>query len=152
MNQKDKSFDNDSFFEMLESIRDAAGDEKKIYVMLDNARFHGLDEDQKKRLKSLDINLIWNTPYRFDFQPVEKCFRQLKFHYRNILLSKMLLFPEYSEQPLKDSLRETFDLVDLKKTVPQYIHDANRRLRVEANQIRKENGVELLPEIEMWKK
>ena len=45
MNQKDKSFDNDSFFEMLESIRDAASDEKKIYVMLDNARFHGLDED-----------------------------------------------------------------------------------------------------------
>ena len=45
MNQKDKSFDNDSFFEMLESIRDAANDEKKIYVMLDNARLHGLDED-----------------------------------------------------------------------------------------------------------
>ena len=45
MMQKDKSFDNDNFFEMLESIRDAANDEKKIYVMLDNARFHGLDED-----------------------------------------------------------------------------------------------------------
>ena len=45
MNQKDKSFDNDSFFEMLESIRDVAGDEKKIYVMLDNARFHNLDDD-----------------------------------------------------------------------------------------------------------
>ena len=44
MMQKDKSFDNDSFFEMLESIRDAAGNEK-IYVMLDNARFHGIDED-----------------------------------------------------------------------------------------------------------
>ena len=44
MNQKDKSFDNDSFFEMLESIRDAAGDEK-VYVMLDNARFHGLDDN-----------------------------------------------------------------------------------------------------------
>ena len=67
MMQKDKSFDNDSFFEMLESIRDAAGDEKKIYVMLDNARFHSLDNNQKKRLKSLDINMIWNVPYRFDF-------------------------------------------------------------------------------------
>ena len=44
MNQKDKSFDNDSFFEMLESIRDAAGDEK-VYVMLDNARFHSLDDN-----------------------------------------------------------------------------------------------------------
>ena len=44
MNQKDKSFDSNSFFEMLESIRDACGDEK-VYVMLDNARFHGLDED-----------------------------------------------------------------------------------------------------------
>ena len=64
----------------------------------------------------------------------------------------MLSFPDYDSQTLKDSLRETFDLVDLKETVPKYIHDANRRLRVEANQIRKENGVELLPEIEMWKK
>ena len=46
MMQKDKSFENDNFFEMLESIRDAANDEKKIiYVMLDNARFHCLDED-----------------------------------------------------------------------------------------------------------
>ena len=147
MMQKDKSFDNDNFFEMLESIRDAANDEKKIYVMLDNARFHGLDRDQKIQLKSLDINLIWNCPYRFDFQPVEKCFRQLKFHYCNILLNKMLMFPEYSDEPLKDSLRETFDMVDLKKTVPKYIQDANKRLRIEANQIRKEDGKELLPDI-----
>ena len=43
MKQKDKSFDHESFFEMLESIRDAAGEEK-IYVMLDNARFHALDD------------------------------------------------------------------------------------------------------------
>ena len=45
MMQKDKSFENNNFFEMLESIRDAAKDEKKIYIMLDNARFHSLDED-----------------------------------------------------------------------------------------------------------
>ena len=57
------------------------------------------------------------------------------------------MFPEYSDEPLKDSLRETFDLVDLKKTVPKYIQDANKRLRIEANQIRKEDGKELLPEI-----
>ena len=57
------------------------------------------------------------------------------------------MFPEYSNEPLKDSLRETFDLVDLKKTVPKYIQDANKRLRIEANQIRKEDGKELLPEI-----
>ena len=44
MMQKDKSFENDSFFEILESIRDACDDEK-IYVMLDNARFHSLDDD-----------------------------------------------------------------------------------------------------------
>ena len=57
------------------------------------------------------------------------------------------MFPEYSDEPLKDSLRETFDMVDLKKTVPKYIQDANKRLRIEANQIRKEDGKELLPEI-----
>ena len=57
------------------------------------------------------------------------------------------MFPEYSDEPLKDSLRETFDVVDLKKTVPKYIQDANKRLRLEANQIRKEDGKELLPEI-----
>ena len=44
MMQKDKSFDHESFYEMLESIRDAAGDQK-IYVMLDNARHHNLDDD-----------------------------------------------------------------------------------------------------------
>ena len=59
----------------------------------------------------------------------------------------MLMFPEYSDEPLKDSLRETFDVVDLKKTVPKYIQDANKRLRIEANQIRKEDSKELLPEI-----
>ena len=57
------------------------------------------------------------------------------------------MFPEYSDEPLKDSLRETFDVVDLKKTVPKYIQDANKRLCLEANQIRKEDGKELLPEI-----
>ena len=57
------------------------------------------------------------------------------------------MFPEYSDEPLKDSLRETFDVVDLKKTVPKYIQDANKRLHIEANQIRKEDGKELLPEI-----
>ena len=57
------------------------------------------------------------------------------------------MFPEYSDEPLKDSLRETFDMVDLKKTVPKYIQDANKRLRIEANQIRKEDGKELLSEI-----
>ena len=61
------------------------------------------------------------------------------------------MFPEYSDEPLKDSLRETFDMVDLKKTVPKYIQDANKRLRIEANQIRKEDGKELLPDIK-WNK
>ena len=45
----------------------------------------------------------------------------------------MLMFPEYDDEPLKDSLRETFDVVDLKKTVSKYIHNANKRLRIEAN-------------------
>ena len=66
MIQKDKSFDHESFFEILESIRDAVG-EGRVYVMLDNARFHNLDDSYKQRYKSLNIELIWNTPYRFDF-------------------------------------------------------------------------------------
>ena len=48
---------------------------------------------------------------------------------------------------MKDSLREVFDIVDLKTTVPKYIYKAKKRLRSEANQIRRENGEELLPEI-----
>ena len=60
----------------------------------------------------------------------------------------MLLFPSYDSEPLKDSLRETFDVVNLKKSVPKYIKRANRRLRIEANQIRREDGKETLPEID----
>ena len=43
------------------------------------------------------------------------------------------MFPEYNDEPLKDSLQETFDIVDLKKTVPKYIREASKRLRFEAN-------------------
>ena len=64
----------------------------------------------------------------------------------------MLMFPEYNDEPLKDSLQETFDIVDLKKTVPKYIREANKRLRYEANQYRREDGLELLPEIELIEK
>ena len=60
----------------------------------------------------------------------------------------MLMFPSYNSEPLKDSLRETFDVVDLKKSVPKYIRRANRQLRIEANQIRKEDGEESLNEID----
>ena len=62
------------------------------------------------------------------------------------------MFPEYNDEPLKDSLQETFDIVDLKKTVPKYIRQANKRLRFEANQYRREDGLELLPEIELIEK
>ena len=62
------------------------------------------------------------------------------------------MFPEYNDKPLKDSLQETFDIVDLKKTVPKYIREANKRLRYEANQYRREDGLELLPEIELIEK
>ena len=64
----------------------------------------------------------------------------------------MLLFPQYHEEPLKDSLKETLQLVDLKKSVPNYIRKANKRLRYEANQYRREDGLELLPEIELIEK
>ena len=60
----------------------------------------------------------------------------------------MLQFPEYEEEPLKDSLREVFDMVEFKVTAPKYIQKAKKRLRSEANGIRRENGEELLPEID----
>ena len=64
----------------------------------------------------------------------------------------MLMFPEYNDEPLKDSLQEMFDIVDLEKTVPKYIREANKRLRYEANQYRREDGLELLPKIELIEK
>ena len=60
----------------------------------------------------------------------------------------MLQFPEYHEEPLKDSLREVFRMVDTKDSIPKYILKAQKLLRLEANRIRGDNGEELLPEID----
>ena len=45
--------------------------------------------------------------------PAERLFGFWKGHFRNILLSKMLQFPSYNSEPLKESLKEVLDKFDV---------------------------------------
>ena len=92
---------------MLESIRDAAKDDKPIYLFLDNATFHK-SQEVKDKMKELKIIPVWNVAYKFKYNPCERLFSQYKQVYRKILLQKMLENPDPKSNPLKQSLNETF--------------------------------------------
>ena len=74
---------------MINSIRDGAKSEEKLYLFMDGAGFHKNDE-VKKQMTKLNIEPIMNVGYRFQYNPCERLWGQYKMHYRGILLDKML--------------------------------------------------------------
>ena len=61
---------------MLESISGATKDER-IYLFLDGASIHKTDP-VKTRMKELNIEPVFNVGYRFEYNPCERLFGQLK--------------------------------------------------------------------------
>ena len=76
---------------MLDNISGAVKDEK-VYLFMDNARFHK-SEEVAKHMKKLNIEPVYNVAYRFEFNPCERNFAMIKNHYRKVLLQMMLDFP-----------------------------------------------------------
>lgn len=74
---------------MLESIRDRSGDDKIIYLFIDNASYHsgGIVDDAYKRLS---ITPVFNVAYQYMLNPVERYWALLKHYFRNLLLEKMI--------------------------------------------------------------
>ena len=60
--------------EMLESIRDAANDDRTIYLMWDWCWIHYGIDDVDIKMKELNIVPIMNVSYRFEFNPCERLF------------------------------------------------------------------------------
>ena len=88
--------------EMLDNIAGATKNEK-IYLFMDNAKYHKNDL-VKAHMKKLNIEPIFNVSYRFEFNPCERMFAMIKNHFRKVLLTKMLDYPEPKSTPLKDAL------------------------------------------------
>ena len=77
---------------------------------MDNAKFHKT-KDVKDEMKQLNITPIMNVGYSYKYNPVERFWGQIKMHYRNVLLDKMLKDPGVKATPLKDALNETFTML-----------------------------------------
>ena len=75
---------------------------------MDNANYHR-NEDVVKYMKKLNIEPVFNVSYRFEFNAIERLWAMFKQHFRKVLLTKMLNYPEAKSTPLKDALFQTFN-------------------------------------------
>ena len=91
---------------MLDSISGAV-DTKKVYLFMDNAKFHK-SQEVIEHMKELNIEPVFNVAYRFEFNPIERLFAFYKGYFRKVLLQKMLDYPEAKSTPLKEALFQTF--------------------------------------------
>ena len=74
---------------MLESIRERSGDDRIIYLFIDNASYHsGVEVDPA--YKRLNITPVFNVGYQYMLNPVERYWALVKHYFRNLLLEKML--------------------------------------------------------------
>jgi hypothetical protein len=95
-------------------------------------------------MKELNIEPIFNVAYSFQYNAMERYNGQIKMHFRAVLLDKMLQGPGVKGTPLKDALREVFEMTDVTESIPRYIKKALGILRRDANAIRRSNGQEEL--------
>ena len=61
---EDYSFDEVKFKSFLREVRASVGNEDKIYLFLDNS---GVHRSCTEAMDELDIEPVWNVPYRFEF-------------------------------------------------------------------------------------
>ena len=88
-------------------------------------------------MDKLNIKLVLNTQYRYEFNPVERLWSMYKTKFRAILLDKMLQNPDPKSTPMVDAMLETFAMTDVSSAIPRFIWKALHILRREANDIRK---------------
>ena len=60
---------------------------------MDSASIHRND-NVKLALKNNNIEAIYNVPYAFCYNPLERLWNQYKHSYRRLLLREMLKFPD----------------------------------------------------------
>ena len=101
-------------------------------------------------MKRLNIEPVFNVAYKFMWNPCERLWSQYKHHYRRVLLEKMLAGAGVRTNPLKEALHETFCAKEqaVRQSIPRFIKKALGMLRREANEIRRQNGAELLNDVE----
>ena len=59
-------------------------------------------------------------------------------------MDKMLQNPDPKSTPMVDAMLETFAMTDVSSAIPRFIWKALHILRREANEIRKDNNIDLL--------
>ena len=74
---------------MVDEISGALKNKDKVYLFMDNAGYHK-NEIVKTKLKEANIEIVFNVSYKFEFNPIEKLWREYKVLYRKLLLDKML--------------------------------------------------------------
>ena len=119
-------FIRETYMEMLESIRDAANDDRTIYLMRDRCWIHYGLEDVDIKMQELNIVPIMNVSYRFEFNPCERLFAMWKQKYRLVLLEKMLKDLEPKDQPMKEAMSEVFYMLNQSypKMIPKIVKKA----------------------------
>lgn len=73
---------------------------------MDGAGFHR-NPLVKALMIELNIEVVYNVGYSFQYNPCERLWAQYKMHYRKLLLEKMLKDPGPKGYPLKEALSET---------------------------------------------
>ena len=114
---------------------------------MDGAKFHTSDET-KQEMEALNIEPVINVAYRFEYNPLERLWGQLKQQYRKVLLQKMLEGPGPKDTPLLDALQEVFVGTMVSVSIPRFIKKAQGILRRKANEIRRHQEIEELDDIE----
>jgi hypothetical protein len=74
--QVDYALTVETFTEMLDNISGAVDDEK-VYLFMDNAKFHK-NEDVRKHMTKLNIEPVFNVSYRFEFNAIERLWAMYK--------------------------------------------------------------------------
>ena len=58
----------------------------KLHIFLDNLQVHKTAH-VKQAMERWGMSPIWNVPYRYDFQPIELVFSQVKHHFKKAKLN-----------------------------------------------------------------
>ena len=84
----DKAVNKFDFIEFLKHLRGINGN-RKLHCFIDNMKAHKGPEVIQE-FERLNIIPIWNVPYRYDLQPIELVFSQVKRIYRKAKLSAFI--------------------------------------------------------------
>ena len=77
------AFDGSQFMKFMRILHNKC--KQPFAILLDNAGMHKKDDALEKYCDKFDITLIWNVPYRADFNGIEAVWKVAKEKYRQRL-------------------------------------------------------------------